>query len=144
MSNLVGEVNFFKNQHVGASSLLEMTNLHKVAHPYSKNYDKIIVKSNTLDNFFKNRKLENNILLKLDVQGAESSVLEGATDLLKKVRLIYSEISFNELYEGQMFITEIIYYLKNFGFRFVGIEDVSQSLKDGVFLQGNAFFIKDE
>lgn len=144
MSNFVGEVNFFKNQHVGSSSLLEMTNLHKVAHPYSKNSDKIIVKSDTLDNFFKNRKLENNILLKLDVQGAESNVLEGAADLLKKVRLIYIEISFNKLYENQMLITEIIYYLKDFGFRFVGIEDISQSLKDGIFLQGNAFFNKDE
>ena len=89
-----------------------------------------------------NENLEANILLKIDVQGYEKSVLEGAEELLKNTKVILTEVSFNELYKDQALFNEIIDFLKERGYYLAGIENISQSLKDGTFLQADVFFVR--
>lgn len=143
LGNTSGKLKFNQNVHVGSSSFLEMSTLHKEAHPHTKNYSKINVRVDKLDNLinFEDEKL--NIFLKLDVQGYERFVIEGADQLLQKVKVIYTEVSFNELYKGQSLINEIIYFLEEKGFKMVGVEDVSRSVIDGTFLQANVFFTRN-
>ena len=135
---------FHQNTHVGASSFLEMSALHKDAHPYAKNFSTISVAIDTLDNVVAGEKLQSNILLKMDVQGYEKRVLEGAEQILKKTKVVYSEVSFSHLYDGQPLVNEIVDCLNQHGFRMAGIENVSQSTKDGAFLQADAFFLKND
>lgn len=55
-------------------------------------------------------------ILKLDTQGSEYMVIEGATHTLKKTKLIYTEIIVKPCYSGQKHFDELlrIYRLKNF------------------------------
>jgi len=56
-------------------------------------------------------------LLKLDVQGYELAVLEGATDCLAQARYVLSEVSFREYYAGQPLFHDLAAFLARHGFR---------------------------
>jgi FkbM family methyltransferase len=142
-SDSEGEINFNKHISPGTSSMLEMADLHKNAYPGSAPYETIRVKTVLLDNALKEYQLKENILLKIDVQGAELKVLSGATNMLHRTKLIFTEVNFGEMYKGNALITDITDFLKPYGFRLQGIENVSQNLADGSFLQADAWFIKD-
>jgi FkbM family methyltransferase len=62
-------------------------------------------------------------LLKMDVQGFELEVLRGAEMLLKSqnVALIYSEVLFKRLYEGQPFFEDLSRELAGHGFELVDL-----------------------
>ena len=57
-------------------------------------FEKIEVKTNTIDNFCKSKKIKNIDLLKIDAEGHEEYILKGAINLLKKncVNIIYVEV----------------------------------------------------
>jgi FkbM family methyltransferase len=144
LSNFTGKTVFRKSSNSGASSLLEMDDLHKTNYKESKDIVEIEVKCDTLDNILKGQKLQKNILMKLDVQGAEKMVLEGAKETLKNVQVIFSEVNFNTLYKGNVLFNDLVQFLYEQGFRVEGIENVSQSLIDGTFLQADVFFKRME
>jgi FkbM family methyltransferase len=56
-------------------------------------------------------------VMKLDVQGAELGVLRGAEQLLRRVRLLELEVTFNPIYEGQPLFSEVDAYLRDRGFQ---------------------------
>jgi FkbM family methyltransferase len=60
-------------------------------------------------------------LLKIDVQGFEREVLEGAGELLARFDAIYLEAWFRELYLGQALAGELIGYLAGRGFALDGV-----------------------
>ena len=55
-------------------------------------------------------------LLKIDVQGMEYCVFQNATETLKKVIMIQTEVSFLPLYEEQPLFSEIDLFLRSQGF----------------------------
>ncbi|MBN1561074.1 FkbM family methyltransferase [candidate division KSB1 bacterium] len=142
LGNTVGQSEFHLHEHIGASSFLRISNLHIDAHPYTKNYSKISVALEKLDNLIKIEELTPNILLKLDVQGYEIEVLKGAEELLKYIRCIYSEVCFNKLYEEQPLFDDIIDFLRKRGFHIAGVENIARSMKDGTFLNADVFFTR--
>lgn len=143
-SDVRGSVDFFVSSNQGSSSLLDMGNAHKEAYPGSAEITKIHVNTDTLDNILLTEKTGDMIFLKMDVQGGEMKVLEGAPEILKKVSLIFTEVSFIELYEGQPLVNEMIRYLAERGFLLMGIENVSQQLTDGQYLQADLYFKRRE
>ena len=143
VGNTTGKSEFYQNNYVGSSSFLEMSTLHIDAYPYTKDCSKIEVNVDKLDNIIKANELVPNVILKIDVQGYEKYVLEGAEDLLKNIKIIFTEVSFNSLYKSQWLFNEIIDFLKERGFIIGGIENISQSLQDGTFLQADVFFIRN-
>ncbi len=56
--------------------------------------------------------------LKLDVQGAERMVIDGATALLKGVSVVHTEVEFVPLYEDQPLFAEVDQALRRNGFLF--------------------------
>lgn len=81
----------------------------------------------TLDRFCRDRTIERIDVLKLDVQGYELHVLDGARGLLERlaVPLIFLEVCFVPIYEGQPLFPEIYQYLYERGYRLVWLYDSS-------------------
>jgi hypothetical protein len=80
------------------------------------------------------------ILLKADVEGGELAVLEGATGLLGRVRLLELEVSAVPLHEGQPLLGEVVHWCERAGFVLTGFEVSFRDRATGDLLAGNAFF----
>lgn len=76
-------------------------------------------------------------LLFVDVQGAELEVFKGASEILSKVRYIYTEVTYGTDYEGAVAYNQLDSYLRLHGY-------VCSSLEiDPTFrAHGNAIFVK--
>ncbi|MEI7801606.1 MAG: FkbM family methyltransferase [Bacteroidota bacterium] len=144
LSNYKGEVDFYVSSNEGSSSLLQMEEIHKINFPGSAKNTQIKVKCDLLDNFLTEINFESNVLMKLDVQGAERLVLEGATKTIELIDVIYCEVNFQELYKDAVLITDLILLLKKYNFNLAGIENIYQSVIDGSFTHGDAIFIKEK
>ena len=68
-------------------------------------------------------------------------MLEGAKKTLTRVKLIFVEMSFVELYEGQWLFNDLYQFLIQNNFELIGGENISQNAKNGSHLQMDAFFI---
>ena len=81
----------------------------------------IEVRTTTIDTFCTETRISNIDILKMDVQGAEFSVLEGAHDMLasQKISLIYTELIMCPTYKGQHSLHEYLSFLASFGYDFL-------------------------
>ena len=86
--------------------------------------------------------LERPVLLKIDVQGFELGVLQGAGDALGRADEIYVECSFIELYTGQALAGEIASFLDERDFRLAGVYGVVRKA-DGTCVQADFLFRRD-
>lgn len=65
--------------------------------------------------------VEEPCVMKIDVQGYELQVLQGAENLLPSVAHLLVECSFTELYLGQALAGEVVAYLHSRGYRLSGM-----------------------
>ncbi len=54
--------------------------------------------------------------IKVDTQGSELEILEGAKETLRSVNLIEIEVTFNPKYDGQPLFAEVDQFLRSQGF----------------------------
>ena len=79
-------------------------------------------------------------LLKLDLQGSELEALKGSEQLIKKIKIITTEIEFVPLYEGQPLFSEIDSFLRLNGFRILNLYDL-WTHPDGQLTAGDAIYL---
>jgi FkbM family methyltransferase len=110
------EIVFYKNEHSHASSALKVSDFQKENIPETIHFTEIKVKCIELGKLDFKKPLEKPILLKLDVQGYEKNVLDGSSNLLKKIDYLLLEVSFIQMYDNEPLFDEIHSYLvqKNF------------------------------
>ena len=101
-----------------SSSFLPLHENHLRAYPEIQASAEIDVKVSTLEVQLGELKPPQPILLKLDVQGFEAEVLEGARESLAQVRWIVLETSTRQLYRGQVLFDELCARLAKRGFKF--------------------------
>ena len=133
------EINISANYD--SSSFLIMNDNHLIANPISKfkGTEKVSVKK--LDSVYnKYVSPHNNVLLKLDVQGYEKQVLEGANQSLKYIKGIQIEMSFEELYKGSLLFDEMKKWLENEGFTLCLLESGNRDFATGKLLQVDGTF----
>ena len=82
------------------------------------------------------------ILLKIDVQGAEKLVLEGAPDLLMNVDVVHLELSCEQLYKGQAMYFEVDSMLRSYGFRLWDCTPFFREKETGRLLQFDGTYLK--
>lgn len=75
-------------------------------------------------------------MLTMDIQGAELMALRGATEVLKKIEAIQTEINYDELYDGCPHISDLDAFLEPHGF--LRIKTVTPYAKDW----GDAVYVK--
>jgi FkbM family methyltransferase len=119
IGNFAGIADFYKNTDSQVSSLLKIGKDREATFPNSIVKNVIQVPINTLDGIFNGKKLDKPILLKIDVQGAEGQVIDGATQILKEIEWIIIEVAFSDLYEGECSFSIICEKLIEHGFYFV-------------------------
>ena len=128
--------------HVSAardsSSLLPIGDRQSEIFPGTQEVSTEIVEVRTLDDFIDELRSGDPALLKIDVQGAELGVLQGASESLRLFRWIYLEMSFVELYEGQPLADNVVEELRTRGFGLVGVG--APSISGGLPVQVDALF----
>jgi FkbM family methyltransferase len=82
-------------------------------------------------------------LLKIDVQGYESSVLEGCGALLGHFKYVYVECSFITLYVGQPLASEVVERMLLAGFRLECVANLSHG-KSRRPIQADFLFVRQE
>jgi FkbM family methyltransferase len=132
----------FRSEFTASSSLLRMTDLHKEAFPFTARSTEEQVEVRRLDDAIADMDVRDGILLKIDVQGFERSVILGGQRLVARARLIIVETSFQPLYEGQPLFADIYELLTRTGLRYVGNWEQLKSLADGSVLQADAMFVR--
>ena len=80
--------------------------------------------------------------LKIDVQGYEWQVLNGAIQTLPKICGILCELSLVELYEGQKLWMDMIRWLEDKGFALWAIQNGFTDPRNGRTLQVDAIFFR--
>ena len=137
-----GRLQFWRNNFTKSSSLLPMTQLHKEAFPWTRESTAIMVQVETLDNFAERISLLPSVLMKIDVQGYELSVLKGAVRTLQSIDYIWVETSFKPLYEGQASFRDVYDFLGPYGFVYAGSPEQLISPLDGCILQEDVLFVR--
>ncbi|MCM3903814.1 MAG: FkbM family methyltransferase [Pyrinomonadaceae bacterium] len=130
------------NEYSQSSSLLAMADLHRESFPFAKRVTDERVEVRRLDDVARDVLAEEEILIKIDVQGYEEEVLLGGEDLIARSRLLIIEVSFKTLYEGQPLFDDIYQHVREKGFKYMGNLDQVLSPADGSVLQADAIFIR--
>jgi FkbM family methyltransferase len=120
VSNESGETEIHISHREDSSSLLPISDKQNEMFPgtYEVGTEKIIMKK--LNDVLKSTDLLPNVLMKIDVQGFELSVLKGSVELFRDIKYIYSECSYIELYKGQALFPEISTFLESHGYKLAG------------------------
>lgn len=84
--------------------------------PWLKFENKTIVPTDTIFNFCKTNNIPRIDFIHMDVQGAELMVLNGASDFISNIGLIWMEVEAIELYEKQPLKNEVETFMKKNNF----------------------------
>ena len=105
-----------------------------------------LVKIQTLDNIFSSLNISpsSRVALKLDVQGFEKEVLEGAVRTMGHVQALLIELSLKPVYEGETYFLEMLSYLRELGFHVVYFSPVVSRAKLGEMWQVDALLVRKD
>jgi FkbM family methyltransferase len=112
-----GTVNLRVTSMDQSSSILPLKR-HAEIYPTIEETHQVTVESKTLDTLLEELELEPSDfnIINIDIQGAELLALQGATNLLKYIEVINTEVNYEELYEGCALIDQLDEFLENCGF----------------------------
>jgi len=82
-------------------------------------------------------------LIKLDLQGAELTALNGARSTLAGAQAVLLELSFHRFYEGSAVFTEAIGFMRDAGFQCYDVFALWHRPLDGALAQGDFLFLKE-
>ena len=126
-----------------SSSVLDMLDTHVRAAPDSKYIGKEKVALRKLDSIAPDYMDSNSIaFIKIDTQGYETQVLNGAKKLMSQIVGLQVEISLVPLYKGQCLFDEMLKKLKNDGFELWSISTVFSDPNTAQLLQVDATFFR--
>lgn len=127
-----------------SSSLLEMHDTHVKNAEIATYQSKETISIKTLDQVLSQNPAAGNIYLKLDVQGFEKLVLEGAAHTLAHVCVIQSELSLTTLYHGGSLLEEMVTLLRGKGFELYSLTPGFKNKRSGQLFQMDGFFIRKD
>jgi FkbM family methyltransferase len=143
LGETVGERTINVSANSYSSSLLPMLPAHADVLPKSRYVAEETVEVARLDKLISVRFADNSrIFLKADVQGFEDRVLAGASGVLQRILLVELEVTFRELYEGQMLFPELHSLVVAGGFDVVWIEPGFRDPATQRLLQADALYVR--
>ncbi len=126
-----------------SSSVLPMSELHAEASRSSRYVGSEVVRMTTLDSVASDYvHPKSRLLLKIDTQGNEWSVLDGARQLMTQVHGIVCETSLVPLYEGQKLCRNVVHRLEELGFEIWAIQRGFTDPRNGRTLQVDVTMVR--
>lgn len=143
LSDHAGEAFLHSNKSPGTNSLFRPTREAPLL--YEPNiYDEVgqvAVPLTTIDDFCEANGIGKVDILKMDIQGAELLTLNGAERMLLSMSLIYTEVFFAAVYEGQAWFGDIFRFLTDRGFGFHSIYGPYYA-PDGRLVHADTLFVR--
>jgi FkbM family methyltransferase len=139
-----GEIEINLAGNSASSSVLPMLDAHLAAAPHSRYIGKEIVPLRRLDDVLESKVDGRKIFLKLDVQGFEGYVLNGAEHILARALALQLEMSLLPLYRGEILMPEMCQLLREKGFELWDLQPGFRDPKTGKLLQVDAVFTKKD
>ena len=139
----VGEIELNISANSVSSSVLPMLTTHAKAAPHSVYIGQDMCPLSTLDMTMPDYlEASKSVLIKIDTQGFEWQVLDGAKEMLSKARGVLIEMSLVELYEGQKLWHEIMERLEANGFTLWSLQPAFIDSDNGRTLQLDGLFFR--
>jgi FkbM family methyltransferase len=143
LSDSEGEAELHVAGNAVSSSLLDMEARHLEAAPESRYVGSERVRQVRLDTLVDELGLPvDGVYLKVDVQGLESRVIEGARAALPRIVAVESELSLVPLYSGQLLFREMLDLLDDAGYQPVSLEAAYADPRNGHVLQVDGIFLR--
>jgi len=130
LGDIEGDFTFNVASNNQSSSLLNPKK-HLEQHPEVLFTHQIKIPVKLLDSF----SINDCNFLNMDVQGYEMHVLNGATDTIKHIDMIYTEINMDELYEGNCLIGDLDAFLNERSFKRVWHFDTGRKWGDALYVR---------
>ena len=128
--------------HTDNSSILDMTSDYLESAPVVKYVGHENIRIKKLDSIFNSYvQPENKVMIKIDTQGYEKNVIDGAIESLKKISIIQLEMSIVPLYKNEIPFMEMFNYIESKGFQLFSLENGSYNRKSGQLLQVDGIFV---
>jgi FkbM family methyltransferase len=141
----VGTIEINVSANSFSSSVLGMTDAHRDAAPGSEFIRAEQVPVTTVAELVQTQRVDPaRALLKIDTQGYESAVLDGAGALLGSFAAVQLELSFVPLYAGQQLFGELTSRLARAGFGTYALEAGFADPRTGRMLQCDGLFVRNE
>lgn len=129
--------------HSFSSSILNMLPAHEKSAPGSSYVAIEEIEIRSMDSVFQSYlKPDDSVMLKIDTQGYERHVLDGAKDSLKHVTIIQLEMSIVPLYENEMLFMDMVKYLEDMGYSLYSLENGFSDDSTGQLLQVDGIFVR--
>lgn len=103
----------------------------------------VTVTSTTADAWWRDYAPAGPTLLKIDAQGFEKQILEGAAETLTKIAGLQLELSLSPLYEGQPLIEDVLPLLRGAGFALYEVWSGYMDVQSGAVLELDGLFFRD-
>jgi FkbM family methyltransferase len=139
----IGSVEINISRNLATSSILSIMQSHVHAAPESAYVGTETVPLLTLDSLLTTFDKYKNLFLKIDAQGYEWEILNGAVKILPKLRGLIIEMSLIPLYEGQYLWEDVLDRLQNYGFTLWALQPEFIDPLNGRLLQMNGLFFRN-
>lgn len=134
------KINISQNSY--SSSFLDLTEIQLKGDASSEAVDSEIVSIIDFKSHFGNDNFDDNVALKLDVQGYEFIILKSIEDIIDSFVLIQLEVSFKVLYKGESLYYTIDEFLRNNNFELVSVEPGFYNSSTGEMLQADFIYAR--
>lgn len=125
-----------------SSSILPMLESHLAAAPSSGYTGEQDITVFRLDDCFETYATGEKPFLKIDTQGFERQVLDGAIDSIQRIHGVQLEMSLVPLYAGTMLLNDSLDRMSTAGFELVSLEPGFTDLSTGRLLQADGIFMR--
>jgi len=147
VGDAIGTVDFHISYNSVSSSVLKINDRHIESAKNSRISSIRKVPLVTLDELFRLPSIDlakHKVALKVDVQGYEDRVIDGAKELIKQISVIQLELSLKRLYADQVLFMDMLTKISKLGFELWSIQPNFYELESSRVLQVDATFVRSE
>lgn len=137
------EINISKNSVSSSILDIEQNSASVQAAPDSVFISKEKIKVSRLDTFVGEEGISDHFFLKIDAQGFESKILEGAEGCFDNIYALQLELSYVSLYAGEKLFDEMKAFIESRGFYLSSLQGGFTDPKTGRLLQVESIFFRE-